>query len=202
MKTQARHRREERAAKLILLLIVVIILGLFSWGVWLNNNNQMEPNKLKPKPTSLSQKSGYKLVQTDCFEFYLPDDFEVGVNADCLTNAYARPRKHSYFNIAPYYGVDSEQAMIEKWRDRWLTLGAKEVSLDRVTWAGKTAWRAEEEYPQNGQRFVSYLLFLGEDLFRVDGRSAIAAFELRGWASSQADRELANQVLQDWHWRF
>lgn len=202
MKAYSRHKREEFTARLILLVIVGLILALVGWAVWSNGKHPVYSRKLEPKPTSLSQKSGYKLVQTDCYEFYLPEDFEISINADCLANAYARPRKHNYFNVAPYYDIANEQAMIERWRERWLTLEAKETSLNRVTWAGKTAWRAEEEYPQNGQRFVSYLIFLGADSFRLDGETAVSAFELRAWASSEADRELTTHVLQDWHWRF
>jgi hypothetical protein len=158
--------------------------------------------RIDSQPVSLAQKTGFRLIQTDCYEFYLPEDFEISTNADCLTNAYARPRKHSYFNIAPYYNVDSEEAMIARWRARWLTLGAVEGSLDKVVWGGKTAWRVEEEYPQNGQRFVSYLLFLGEEAFRVDGKAAVSAFELRAWATNDTDKDLVVQALQDWHWRF
>lgn len=202
MKERRRHEKEELKARLILTFTVVFILMLLGFFVWRLQFREKTPPRINSQPVSLAQRTGFKLVQTDCYEFYLPEDFEISVNADCLTNAYARPRKHSYFNIAPYYDVGSEQAMIARWRARWLTLGAVEVSLDRVVWGGKTAWRAEEEYPQNGQRFVSYLLFLGEEAFRVDGKAALSAFELRAWATTDADKDLAVQVMQDWHWRF
>lgn len=202
MKGRRRHEKEEFKARLILTFTVAFILMLLGFFVWRLQFREKTPPRINSQPTNLAQKTSFKLVQTDCYEFYLPEDFEISINADCLTNAYARPRKHSYFNIAPYYDVDSEQAMIARWRARWLTLGAKEVSLDRVVWGGKTAWRAEEEYPQNGQRFVSYLLFLGEEAFRVDGKAALSAFELRAWATTDADKDLAVQAMQDWHWRF
>ena len=91
--------------------------------------------------------------------------------------------------------------MIERWRQRWLTLGAVEKSRDRVIVGGRTGWRLEEFYPQNNESFVSYLVFL-EDPIRVDGQDPITAFELRAWATTEPDRTFATEVLQDWQWRF
>lgn len=201
MSKLARHRREELISRLIYIGVVfgiVCFLGFLGWRLWRSGQGT---ERFIPKELSLVDRPDYKRVDAQCYEFYIPTDFELMQNLDCQLNAYARPRKHSYFQVSPYYDVQDEAAMIEKWRERWLTLGATERSRDRVVIGGRTAWRMEDFYSQNNESFVSYLVFLDQPI-RVDGRDAITAFELRAWATSEADRALAAEIIQDWQWRF
>lgn len=197
----ARHRREELFSRAIffgLLVAMGFFLGIFGWRLWVS---RQDGQQFRPKPLVLEEKPDQTRVEARCYEFYIPADFEITSNPDCLTGAYARPRKYTYFQVSPYYGAQSEEAMIENWRQRWLTLGAVEKSRDRVIVGGRTGWRLEEFYPQNNESFVSYLVFL-EDSIRVDGQEPITAFELRAWATTEPDRAFAVEVLQDWQWRF
>lgn len=201
MKKIARHRREETRSQLILLSIVVgigMFLGFFGWRLWLNGDRF---DRITPQPISLADRSDRQRVEMPCYEFYLPQDFELLKSPDCQLNAYARPRKHAYFQVTPYYNLATEDDMFGRWRERWLTLGAVERSRDRVIIGGRTAWKLVDYYQQNGESFVSYLVFL-EDSINVDGRDSIRAFELRAWATSSADQALVDEVLQDWRWRF
>lgn len=157
--------------------------------------------RFTPHELELPEKPDRKRVDTSCYEFYLPLDFEVIENADCQLNAYARTRKYSYLQVSPYYDIADETAMIERWRSRWLTLGAVERSRDRVIIDGHTAWRMEDYYPQNRESFVSYLILLDKPI-RVDGGDIIAAFELRFWATSDLDREFTTDTISGWQWRF
>ena len=197
----ARHRREELFSRVIffgLLVAMGLFLGKFGWQLWVSRQGGQQ---FRPKPLVLEEKPDRTRVETRCYEFYMPTDFEVTSNPDCLTGAYARSRKYTYFQVSPYYGVQNEGAMIERWRQRWLTLGAVEKSRDRVIIGGRTGWRLEEFYPQNNESFVSYLVFL-EDPIRVDGQEPITVFELRAWATTEPDRTFAAEVIQDWQWRF
>lgn len=197
----SRHRHEELVSRLILgaiVLAIVVLLGILGWRLWVSGRTV---KTFVPQPAQLSERMDAQRVETACYEAYVPKDFEITKNLDCKMNAYARPRKHSYFQVSPYYSVGSEEAMMARWREWWLTLGAEERAKDRVMVGGRAAWRLEELYPQNSESFVTYLVFLDEGI-RIDGAEPIRAFELRGWATSEADRLLATEILQDWHWRF
>jgi hypothetical protein len=181
-----------------IVLLIGLFLGFLAWRFWVG---QREIVSFTPKSIELVDRTDMQRVETACYEMYLPKDFEVIKNMDCRMGAYARPRKHSYFQVSPYYAVDSEEEMLVKWRERWLTLGAEERTKDRIVIGGRLAWRLVDYYPQNKESFVTYLVFLDAGI-RVDGKDLIRAFELRGWSTSEADQSLIARLIQDWHWRF
>lgn len=195
------HRREELNSRLILFGLILLILALIllvGWYLW---DGRLVTTKFQPKPTDLIERLDAQIISTACFEAYLPKDFEVNEGLDCRVGAYARSRKYSYFQVSPYYNVDNEGAMLARWRERWLTLGGEERSKDRVIIDGRPAWRLEEYYPQNQESFVTYLFFLDGGL-RVDGTDLVRALELRGWVTTDIDRKLMTDIIQDWRWRF
>ncbi len=197
----SRHRREEMHSRLILaglVLLIGLFLGFLAWRFWVS---QREIVSFTPKSIELVDRTDMQRVETACYEMYLPKDFEVIKNMDCRMGAYARPRKHSYFQVSPYYAVSSEEEMLVKWRERWLTLGAEERTKDRIVIGGRLAWKLVDYYPQNKESFVTYLVFLDAGI-QVDGKDSIRAFELRGWSTSEADQNLIAGIIQDWHWRF
>lgn len=198
----AKPTRPEVRARLVVTLIVAVGMVIFAVASWrLASYWQSRPTaRLSPKPMTLQAGANQAVVQTDCYGFMLPDEFATSYSADCTENTYARSRKYQYINVAPYYGVTSDEAMLARWRERWLTLGGTERDLTRLSLAGKSAWRVVDYYPQNQESFVTYLVRLPRPV-RINGDQPVSALEIRGWGTSDADRQLLDAMISSWQWR-
>ena len=199
MSEQLHQDRRSRNIVLGLIAMSLLVIGLVAWRMQAFIRSQPQA-RLAPKPVSMQPTSDQVVVQTACFAFLLPKDFETTSSADCTVNSYARPRKYQYVNVAPYYGMQSDDEMLSRWRQRWLTLNGAEKDLRQTTVAGKPAWRVVDYYAQNQESFVTYLVRLPRPV-RVEGSQPVTALEIRAWGTAEVDRQLLESVIATWQWR-
>jgi hypothetical protein len=199
MSEQLHQDRRSRNIVLGLIVVSLLVIGLVAWRMQIFIRSQPQA-RLAPKPVSMQPTSDQVVVQTACFAFLLPKDFETTSSADWTGNSYARPRKYQYVNVAPFYGVQSDDEMLSRWRQRWLTLDGGEKDLSQTTVAGKPAWRVVDYYSQNQESFVTYLVRLPRPV-RVEGSQPVTALEIRAWGTTEADRQLLESVIATWRWR-
>ncbi len=190
---------EHTSRRLLTVLIVVAITILSIFCMQLVRVFRRLTIRVSPRPVTTVAPSGQQIVATDCYTFLLLSTYELERRPNCEVNAYARPEKYRYVNVAPYY-ESSESEILQRWQARWLTLGAQEESREQVDLDGKRAWRLIERYPQNGERFVSYIVILPRPM-PVDSQDRITAFEIRGWATTPADEQFLRDVVGTWRWR-
>lgn len=196
VKSQDRWAR--RAVLTLVGGVVVVLVAFLMYG---SRHWQVFPRaRVVSQPLKLTPATGQQVAQTPCYGLLLSTDFEITTRADCGLNAYARPQKYRYINVSPYYGTRDEAAALAHWRERWLTLQAQEISRDEVTIDGKKAWKLTEAYPQNAEKFITYLVIFPRPV-PVDSKASVTALEIRGWASSADDVQFLDNVMQSWQWR-
>ncbi|MCC7543650.1 hypothetical protein IT415_02980 [bacterium] len=198
-KTSFWHSDRAKATTIVSVLVVAFYL-LWVFVVPDAWRHRLEV-KLQPKPVSVAAQAGQKLLVTDCSALALPEDFEWHTAEDtCSFSAYSRPRKHIYITLNTY--IDSEVRDAESdWRNRWSGLEAQLKSREMVQWGNKTADKLVEQYPQNSESMVTFLLTLRDPLPLQSGYK-LKQFELRAWYTSQSDRDVVDAVVRDWQWRF
>lgn len=195
-------QQQDRQARWVVIGIVVAMFVLLSGIIMYGSKSwRVFPRaKLVPKPLNIQASEATQVAQTDCYGFLLSKDFEISTGTDCSLNAYARPQKYRYINVTPYFDARDDEAVLAKWRGRWLTLQAQETSKEEVSVAGKKAWKITETYPQNTEKFITYVVLLPRPV-PVDSQSPITALEIRGWATQPEDIQLLDEVVSSWQWR-
>ena len=202
--SRLKPNQDSRLADRLVVLALLAVSIFIIWMAWSKLVPGLLPKsgaELQPVAVKLTAGNNQQLVTTDCYALLLPNDFESTDRPKCNINYYARPRKYQYITVAALTNTNSLDDLELVWRQRWLTLGAQTASRESVTWAGRSALRLIERYPQNGEKFVTYLVQLDRHLPGFGGE-AITAFELRGWATTEADAAVLDDAARQWQWRF